>query len=81
MRPVIAQDISVSAARLNLLDLDRQGLEDYFAELGEKSFRASQVVQWIHQKGVTDFQQMSNLSQALRDHLQNNTVIRLPEVV
>lgn len=81
MRPVIAQDNSVSAARLNLLDLDRQGLEDYFAELGEKSFRASQVVQWIHQKGVTDFQQMSNLSQALRDHLQNNTVIRLPEVV
>jgi 23S rRNA (adenine2503-C2)-methyltransferase len=81
MRPVIAQDNSVSAATLNLLDLDRQGLEDYFAELGEKSFRASQVVQWIHQKGVTDFQQMSNLSQALRDHLQNNTVIRLPEVV
>jgi len=66
---------------LNLLDLDRQGLEDYFSELGEKSFRASQVVQWIHQKGVTDFQQMSNLSQALRDHLQNHTVIRMPEVV
>jgi 23S rRNA (adenine2503-C2)-methyltransferase len=71
----------VSAATLNLLDLDRQGLEDYFSELGEKSFRASQVIQWIHQKAVTDFQQMSNLSQALRDYLQNNTVIHLPEVV
>jgi len=81
MRSVTAQDDSVSAATLNLLDLDRQGLEDYFSELGEKSFRASQVVQWIHQKGVTDFQQMSNLSQALRDHLQNHTVIHLPEVV
>jgi len=78
---VIAQHKSVSAATLNLLDLDRQGLEDYFAELGEKSFRASQVIQWIHQKAVTDFQQMSNLSQALRDHLQNNAVIHLPEVV
>ena len=66
---------------LNLLDLDRQGLEDYFSELGEKSFRASQVVQWIHQKGVTDFQQMSNLSQAMRDHLQNHAVIHMPEVV
>ena len=81
MRTVIAQHNSVSAVTLNLLDLDRQGLEDYFSELGEKSFRASQVVQWIHQKGVTDFQQMSNLSQALRDHLQNNTVIHPPEVV
>ncbi len=81
MRSVIAQDNSVSAAALNLLDLDRLGLEDYFSGLGEKSFRASQVVQWVHQKGVTDFQQMSNLSQALRDHLQNNTVIHLPEVV
>jgi len=78
---VIAQHNSVPAATLNLLDLDRQGLEDYFAELGEKSFRASQVIQWIHQKAVTDFQQMSNLSQALRDHLQNNAVIHLPEVV
>jgi len=81
MRPVIAQDNSMSAATLNLLDLDRQGLEDYFSELGEKSFRASQVMQWIHQKGTTDFQQMSNLSQAMRDHLQNNTVIHMPEVV
>ena len=80
MISVIAQQDSVSAARLNLLDLDRRGLEDYFSKIGEKSFRASQVAQWIHQKGVTDFQQMSNLSQALRDHLQENTVIHLPEV-
>ena len=81
MRTVTAQHKSVSAATLNLLDLDRQGLEDYFSGLGEKSFRASQVIQWIHQKAVTDFQQMSNLSQALRDYLQSNTVIHLPEVV
>ncbi len=81
MRTVIAQNSSVSAATLNLLDLDRQGLEEYFSGLGEKSFRASQVIQWIHQKGVTDFQQMSNLSQALRDQLQKNTVIHPPEVV
>ena len=81
MRTVIAQDNSVSAATLNLLDLDRQELEEYFSGLGEKSFRASQVVQWIHQKGVTDFQQMSSLSQALRDRLHDNTVIHLPDVV
>lgn len=79
MKPLIIQD-NATSIRQNLLDLDRQGLEAYFSELGEKSFRASQVIQWIHQKGVTDFQQMSNLSQALRDHLQTHTVIHLPEI-
>ncbi|MGB5601988.1 MAG: 23S rRNA (adenine(2503)-C(2))-methyltransferase RlmN, partial [Gammaproteobacteria bacterium] len=80
MRPLITQDNSVSA-RKNLLDLDRQALEDYFSKIGEKSFRATQVIQWIHQKAVIDFQQMSNLSQVLRDHLRNTTRIDLPEVV
>jgi len=80
MRSLIAQDNGVSAA-LNLLDRDRRGLEEYFSEIGEKPFRASQLIQWIHQKAVTDFQQMTNISQALRDHLQQNTVIHLPEVV
>ncbi len=81
MRSLIAHYNGESAARLNLLDLDRPGLESYFAEIGEKSFRASQVIQWIHQKGVTDFQQMTNLSQALRDRLQKGGVIDLPEIV
>jgi 23S rRNA (adenine2503-C2)-methyltransferase len=81
MKAVTAPDKDKPASMQNLLDLDRAGLEDYFAGLGEKSFRASQVVQWIHQKDVTDFQQMSNLSQALRDHLQANAVIHAPEVV
>jgi 23S rRNA (adenine2503-C2)-methyltransferase len=80
MRPVDAQHDG-AAAKLNLLDFDRQGLEAYFTELGEKSFRASQLIQWIHQKAVTDFQQMTNLSQALRDRLQNDTMIHLPAVV
>ncbi len=74
-------DNCVSASTLNLLDLDRQGLQDYFSTLGEKPFRASQVIQWIHQKGVSDVQQMTNISQSLRDHLQHNTVIHTPEVV
>lgn len=81
MRTVIAQVKPASAAALNLLDLDRQGLEGYFSEIGEKAFRASQVLQWIHQKGVTDFQQMTNLSKVLRDRLQAGCVIHLPEVV
>jgi 23S rRNA (adenine2503-C2)-methyltransferase len=54
----------------NLLQFDRAGLERYFIELGEKPFRARQVLQWIHQRGVTDFAQMTDLSKALRARLQ-----------
>jgi 23S rRNA (adenine2503-C2)-methyltransferase len=80
MKPVTAPQKSLSTTMLNLLDLDRDGLAAYFSEIGEKSFRANQLVQWIHQKGVVDFGLMSNLSMALRDHLQASTVIRMPDV-
>ena len=81
MRSLIVQDNRFSADTLNLLDLDRQGLEAYFFAMGEKSFRASQVVQWLHQKGTLDVQQMTNLSQALRDRLQRETCAHMPEIV
>jgi 23S rRNA (adenine2503-C2)-methyltransferase len=80
MTTTIASTSLDSAKPLNLLDMDREGLEAYFAEIGEKSFRASQVMQWIHQKGVCDVQQMTNLSQSLRDQLEQNTVIQFPQV-
>ncbi|UCB54654.1 MAG: 23S rRNA (adenine(2503)-C(2))-methyltransferase RlmN [Thiotrichales bacterium] len=81
MRSLIVQDNHLSAETLNLLDLDRQGLETYFSAMGEKSFRASQVVQWLHQKGILDVQQMTNISQALRDRLQSETRVHMPEIV
>jgi 23S rRNA (adenine2503-C2)-methyltransferase len=80
MRPFSAQDEGV-VAKLDLLGLDRQGLIAYFAALGEKPFRAGQVLQWVHQKAVTDYQLMTNISQALRDQLQEDTRIHLPELV
>jgi len=64
----------------NLLDLDRTGLEAFFAARGEKTFRASQLMKWVYGQGVTDFQSMTNISKALRDDLQRCAVIRLPEV-
>ncbi len=67
--------------KLNLLGLDRQGLTAYFAALGERPFRASQFMQWVHQKGVTDYQLMTNISRALRDQLQEDTRIHFPELV
>ncbi len=66
---------------VNLLDYDRAALGQFFVELGEKAFRADQVVQWIHQQGLMDFDAMSNLSKALRQRLKETAEIRLPEIV
>ncbi|MBD3633708.1 MAG: 23S rRNA (adenine(2503)-C(2))-methyltransferase RlmN [Methylophaga sp.] len=67
--------------RTNLLGLDLKGLEAFFVELGEKPFRARQLLQWIHKYRVTDFAEMTNLSKALREKLQEVSEIRLPEVM
>src|SRR5690606_28561296 len=68
-------------AKLNLLDLDRKAMEGFFAELGEKPFRAVQVIKWIHQRGVYDFDAMTDLSKALRAKLSELCEVRLPEVI
>ena len=68
------------SARINLLGLTRQDMEAFFAEMGEKAFRASQVMKWIYQFGVDDFDAMTNLSKALRERLKEAAEIRLPEV-
>ena len=60
----------------NLLGLDRAGMESFFESIGEKKFRATQVLKWIHQMGVTDFQQMNNLSKDLRNRLSQTSCIQ-----
>jgi 23S rRNA (adenine2503-C2)-methyltransferase len=60
----------------NLLGLDRSGLETFFDSIGEKKFRATQVMKWIHQLGVVDFQEMNNLSKDLRDRLSETSSIQ-----
>lgn len=67
--------------KINLLDLDKPGLEAFFAGLGEKPFRASQVLKWMYQFGVDDFDAMTNLSKSLREKLKLQAEIRPPEVV
>jgi len=66
--------------KVNLLDYDRQGLQRFFASFGEKPFRAVQVLQWIHHYGVTDFDQMLNLSKKLRQQLHEVAEVRAPEI-
>ncbi|EIJ44271.1 23S rRNA m2A2503 methyltransferase [Beggiatoa alba B18LD] len=67
---------------VNLLNFDRQDMTTFFTEqLGEKPFRATQLLQWIHQQGVTNFDEMTNFSKALRQRLQTVACITLPKVV
>lgn len=68
-------------APVNLMGLDRPAMEAYFTSIGEKSFRASQVMKWIHQVGVSDFAEMTNLSKTLRASLSENAEISLPEII
>ncbi|MGK2914035.1 MAG: 23S rRNA (adenine(2503)-C(2))-methyltransferase RlmN, partial [Porticoccaceae bacterium] len=55
--------------KINLLGLSAAALADFFASLGEKPFRVTQILKWIHQRGVADFALMSDLSKSLRDTL------------
>jgi len=55
---------------VNLLDFDLDGLTAFCEQLGEKRFRATQLFRWIHQKGATDFDQMSDLAKSLRSKLK-----------
>lgn len=71
----------MSSSKVNLLGLDRAGLEAFFADLGEKAFRASQLLKWVHQFGVDDFDEMTNMSKALRQKLKEVAEVRAPELV
>ena len=61
--------------KVNLLGLNRQDMEAFFAKIGEKAFRATQVLKWIHQLDVIDFDEMTNLSKALREKLKEKACI------
>ncbi|WP_184650559.1 23S rRNA (adenine(2503)-C(2))-methyltransferase RlmN [Xanthomonas euroxanthea] len=83
--PSVLQDVPVRAPELrkqNLLDLDREGLERFFADtLGEARYRAHQVMKWIHHRYVTDFDQMTDLGKALRAKLHQHAEVLVPNVV
>ncbi|MGH8402505.1 MAG: 23S rRNA (adenine(2503)-C(2))-methyltransferase RlmN, partial [Gammaproteobacteria bacterium] len=66
--------------KMNLLGLDRPALEKFFAGLGEKPFRARQVMQWIYHRSVADFDAMTDLGKSLRAKLKECAEVRVPEV-
>ena len=62
--------------RVNLLEFDLEALAAYCQQLGEKRFRAVQLFRWIHQKGASGFDEMSDLARSLRDKLTERAEIR-----
>lgn len=76
----LAENSSVTG-KVNLLGMTQARLLSYMESLGEKPFRARQLMKWIHHCGVDDFAVMTDLSKALRDKLSRIAEIRPPEIV
>lgn len=72
---------AMPAKKVNLLGLPKAKMEAFFESIGEKKFRARQILQWIHQQGVDDFALMTNVSLALRTKLAEIAEVRGPEVI
>jgi len=66
---------------VNLLDLDAAGLAAFFADQGEKPFRARQVLRWLHRFGQADFSAMSDIARSLREKLAGLAVVQPPPVI
>lgn len=67
--------------RVNLLGLSHDKLVAFFESLGEKPFRAKQVLKWVHQSGVDNFDEMLNISKALRETLKQCAIIEAPRLI
>lgn len=73
--------MTTATDKVNLLGLTQPQLESFFESIGEKRFRAGQVMKWIHHFGIDDFDAMSNLGKALKEKLKAAAEIRGPEIV
>lgn len=67
--------------KVNLLNYNYQQMRELLTQWDEKPFRAQQIIQWIHQAGLSDFTQMTNLGKALKEKLSRLSYIGLPEIV
>ena len=77
---VSAQAVAEPAKKVNLMNLTRAQMREFFAELGEKPFRADQLVKWIYHFGEDNFDNMTNLNKKLREKLKSVAEIKAPEV-
>lgn len=76
----VAEVSSESIKKVNLLNLDHQMMREFLASLGEKPFRADQLMKWIYHFGYDDFEQMTNINKKLREKLQRKAEIVAPVI-
>ena len=67
--------------KVNLLNYTYQQLRNLLSEWGEQPYRSQQIIQWIHQTGLVDFNHMTNIGKALKEKLDRLSTIALPEIV
>src|SRR5699024_6063481 len=67
--------------KVNLMGLTRDGMEAFCLSIGEKKFRAQQLMKWIHHQQEDDFSQMTDLSKSLREKLEQVAEVRAPKVL
>jgi 23S rRNA (adenine2503-C2)-methyltransferase len=65
----------------NLLEFEKHGFAQFCTEMGEKPFRARQLMRWLHQSGVVDFDAMTDIPKPLRERLKASAEIRAPRVM
>lgn len=76
----MTQSTTTPTSKINLLNFDHQSMREYFTSIGEKPFRADQLMKWIYHFGYSDFEQMTNINKKLREKLQRNCEITAPEI-
>ena len=80
MSELLSVQSDTPAKKINLMDLTRQQMREFFKELGEKPFRADQLVKWIYHFGEDNFDNMTNINKKLREKLKSVAEIKAPEV-
>ena len=80
MSELLSVQSDAPAKKINLMDLTRQQMREFFKKLGEKPFRADQLVKWIYHFGEDNFDNMTNINKKLREKLKAVAEIKAPEV-
>ncbi len=78
---VTPENVTTKDGKINLLDLNRQQMREFFKDLGEKPFRADQVMKWMYHYCCDNFDEMTDINKVLRGKLKEVAEIRAPEVV
>lgn len=76
----MSTQLEATHSKTNLVGMSRPELEEFFISLGDKKFRAQQLLQWVYQRGVVDFSDMTDFSKSLRGLLEEKAQIIVPQI-